>query len=297
MLLLQRNAMPTLSDLARRMLRLAGIRIDPVANGAFQTDYIRGITLRSRQGGEEIALAFPESVRIGGISWSHHSNAFVYTVITDEGTQLWLVDLSHSKEPKLLTDRLNTVLDAFDWMPDGKSLLCNLVPENRGAEPQPPPTPAGPNIEESLGNKSPSRNLPGSIGESVRRILVRILWSKSIGADRSAGKDEEDWDTLFIWTTRSIAGWQASTGVCDQKAISYLLPYSGFPRSIEVWDMAGRKLYTVADVPMEENIPIEGVRLGPRSPQWRPGMDASLIWVEALDGGDPRNKFLIAIAS
>ena len=45
--------------------------------------------------------------------------------------------------------------------------------------------------------------------------------------------------------------------------------------------------YLAADVPMAENIPIEGVRTGPRSIDWKSGEPALLVWTEALDGGDP----------
>jgi hypothetical protein len=39
LLLIDREAMPSIADMARRQLRLAGIRIDPAANGLFRTDY------------------------------------------------------------------------------------------------------------------------------------------------------------------------------------------------------------------------------------------------------------------
>ncbi len=71
---------------------------------------------------------------------------------------------------------------------------------------------------------------------------------------------------------------------------SYLLPSAFFPKSIEVWNRQGEKVYQVAEVPLEENIPIEGVRTGPRAISWRPRHSASLIWTEALDGGDPKRK-------
>ena len=48
MLLLERDAMPGIADVARRRLQLAGMRIDPIANGRFQLSYTRGLTLRSR---------------------------------------------------------------------------------------------------------------------------------------------------------------------------------------------------------------------------------------------------------
>ena len=41
---------------------------------------------------------------------------------------------------------------------------------------------------------------------------------------------------------------------------------------------------------MAENIPIEGVRTGPRNVQWKPVEPATLIWAEALDGGDPNKE-------
>jgi dipeptidyl aminopeptidase/acylaminoacyl peptidase len=46
----------------------------------------------------------------------------------------------------------------------------------------------------------------------------------------------------------------------------------------------------LADVPLCDNIPIEGVRTGPRAVRWWPGYPARLLWTEALDGGDPNRK-------
>ena len=50
MLLIDRPAMPSIKDVSRRMLRLAGMRIDPAANGRFQTSYSTGLSLRARDG-------------------------------------------------------------------------------------------------------------------------------------------------------------------------------------------------------------------------------------------------------
>ena len=42
-------------------------------------------------------------------------------------------------------------------------------------------------------------------------------------------------------------------------------------RLIEVWNLTGKRLYQVADVPLAENIPIGGVRTGRRNVEWRSG--------------------------
>jgi hypothetical protein len=71
---------------------------------------------------------------------------------------------------------------------------------------------------------------------------------------------------------------------------SYLLTSSSFPKQIDVIGLDGKQKYHVADIPLEENIPIEGVRIGRRAIQWRASHPATLIWTEALDEGDPRRK-------
>ena len=43
------------------------------------------------------------------------------------------------------------------WLPNGKQMLCLLVPENHGDEPAPAKVTVGPNIQESYGQTSPTR--------------------------------------------------------------------------------------------------------------------------------------------
>jgi len=72
-----------------------------------------------------------------------------------------------------------------------------------------------------------------------------------------------------------------------KKPFSFALPLEFFPKSIDVMDLTGKVVSQIADVPLSDNIPIEGVRTGPRLIQWWPGYPARLLWSEALDGGDP----------
>jgi dipeptidyl aminopeptidase/acylaminoacyl peptidase len=58
---------------------------------------------------------------------------------------------------------------------------------------------------------------------------------------------------------------------------------------VEVWNARGERVRTIADVPMRDAVPINGVITGPRAYRWAPLEPATLVWVEALDGGDLRN--------
>ncbi|MFY7876362.1 MAG: hypothetical protein ACOVQM_13005, partial [Pirellula sp.] len=81
----------------------------------------------------------------------------MFTQLTDQGTELWWVEVANPTKPVRLTDRLSTVMQSLDWMPDGRRVLCSLVPSDRGPEPKAPIAPTGPNIQESYGNTSPTR--------------------------------------------------------------------------------------------------------------------------------------------
>src|SRR5262245_39046356 len=85
MLLIERDAMPTVADISRRMLQLAGLRIDPAANGPFQLNYNRGVTVRSRDGAKSTRVPLAADAKISGFRWSHKSDRFVFSQVTDKG--------------------------------------------------------------------------------------------------------------------------------------------------------------------------------------------------------------------
>jgi hypothetical protein len=132
MLMIDRDAMPGIEDVSRRMLRLAGVRIDPVANGQFQTSFSKGLSIRSRDSSKVTRVGLPRGAKLTGTSWAHDSKSFAFILVTDQGQQLWVADVNNPGKPRMLTDRLNTVMGGFSWMPDGQHIVCRLVPEDRG---------------------------------------------------------------------------------------------------------------------------------------------------------------------
>jgi len=294
LLLVDRDALPDLETLTRRRLQLAGIRIDPAADGPFRVDYGRSLTLRRRDAATGVKLALPPKAQIGQVSWSHRSQAFVFTLVTDGGTELWGVVVEEAaKDPtamRRLTDRLSSVLGGFDWLPDGERLLCRLVPEDRGDEPAAPRTPVGPNIQESSGNVSPARTYQDLLANPYDEAMFEhYATSQPAVVDLSGSVRTFGKPALYAAAKPSPDGRFVLTTVV-KRPFSYGLPYYAFPKEIAVVDLEGRPVYRVADVPMEENIPIEGVRTGPRSVDWTSSDPATLVWFDALDGGDPNRK-------
>src|SRR5205823_5591790 len=71
---------------------------------------------------------------------------------------------------------------------------------------------------------------------------------------------------------------------------SYLYMYTSFPREVEIWDTAGRMEHKLASTPLADSLPLDGVATGPRHYGWKSSDPATLVWVEALDSGDPRKQ-------
>jgi dipeptidyl aminopeptidase/acylaminoacyl peptidase len=290
LLLIERDAMPGIQDLARRKLQLAGIRIDPAANSPFRVDFGRALTLRRRDDETLIKLPLPKDARLASVSWSHNSRAFVYTLATDRGSELWGATVERTATPRRLTDRLSTVLGGVDWLSDGKQLICRLTPEKRGSEPAAPLKPLGPSMQESSGNFSPARTFQDLLATPYDEALFEHHATTQLAVIDLEGKLHTIGQPAMIDSAEPSPDGRHLLVTAIKRPFSYTLPYSAFPKEIVVWSLNGGREHLVADVPMEENIPIEGVRTGPRSVTWTSSDAATLAWFEALDGGDPRAK-------
>ena len=64
MLMVERESMPSIADVSRRMLRLAGMRIDPVANARHSNSFQKGLSLRHRDGLETWTIAVADGAKI-----------------------------------------------------------------------------------------------------------------------------------------------------------------------------------------------------------------------------------------
>ena len=112
-----------------------------------------------------------------------------------------------------------------------------------------------------------------------------------------------NWQLLILKETSRISGSQQFLTTRDfhrtaitlliskvQQPFSYLYPYSRFPHEVEIWDKSGKLVNKFSSSPLMDNLPVEGVPTGRRSYGWIPSEPATLIWAEALDGGNTRAK-------
>jgi len=292
MLLAEYLPMPSIADLARPMLRLAGLRITPAWNGRQQTMFITALTLKSIKDGTEKKVPLPSGARLGMPRWSFDGRRIAFPRYLDNGIELWVADAGTAEAKPLTGLVLNAVLNSgFAWMPGSAALLVFTVVPEREDPPTAPNVPVGPNIQETAGKFSKVSTYQDLLKTphdealfeyyaraQITRIDIATGRSQSLGSPGIYLTAEPSPDGNFLQAHRI------------KKPYSTSVPYSDFARSIEVWDRTGALVRVVADLPADEEVPMNGVPTGPREFEWQPLKPATLLWKEALDGGDPEKE-------
>ena len=263
MLLVERPSLPSIADVARPWVGLAGLRIDPATNGTYQVDFDTGLELRDLTGAEGRRIALPDGARIASVSWSHDSRHFAFTLAGTDSIDLWVADVA-TAQAKRAAHGLNGVFGAgFAWMPDGVRLLVRLVPEDRGPAPEAPSAPTGPTTMETSGDVTPVRTYQDLLqGPHDEELFAHYALSRLAIVDPRGG------DPVKLGEPGLIASAEPSPDGAYvlverlERPFSYVLPWWRFPRAIEVLDAAGERVHLLAEKPLGENIPIEGVRRG-----------------------------------
>src|SRR2546422_4943103 len=157
LLLLEQRSMPTIAELARPMLRLAGSRIDARNNGPHQPSLIPGLVLERVADGTQRRIATPAG-HIAFPSWSPDGRRIAFTIPGDSAIVLWMADVTTAQARRLAVPPLNAADGPpCQWMPDSARLLCLFLPDGRGAPPPAPEVPAGPTVQQTSGRKRHSR--------------------------------------------------------------------------------------------------------------------------------------------
>ena len=291
MLLIERPSMPSIAEVTRPWVGLAGVRIDTTVPAAMRSSFSTSIVLRDRSGQSERKIELPKPARIASVRWSHDSKRFAFTRFGDDTVELWVADVFEAEAERVMRG-INSVLGSgFDWMPDGKRLWAVVFPEDHGEAPPRPTTPDGPAVQETSGMRSPVRTYTNLLKDPFDEdLFAHYASAQLIIMDPASLSGTDVGEPGLITRVRPSPDGKHLLVERLKRPFSYLLPYRSFAHTIEVWDWYGKRELLVADVPLAENIPIGGVRTGPRSVQWKATADATLVWIEALDGGDPKSE-------
>jgi dipeptidyl aminopeptidase/acylaminoacyl peptidase len=287
MLLSYQTSMPSIAEVTAPWIGLAGARINPRNNGPRVMGTTTGIVLKNLASGAERKLALPAAGNLSG-SFSPDSKKLAITHTTDTAVRLLVADVATGQITTVLDSGINAIAGGCSWLETSTGFFCRLIPDGRGPAPEKPQVPTGPNIQENIGRMAPGRTYQDLLTSAYDEQLYEYYYTTQMawvgldgtrtnigapgvyqGASRSA-------DDKYLVVTRV------------KRPYSYLVPSFQFPRDVELWDRSGKVVRKLADVPMGDTVPTNGVFDGPRGFDWHPLEPGTLFWTEALDKGDPK---------
>ena len=294
--LMQQVRYPAIADVAQPMLRLAGIRIDSNTNAMhLALSYISYALLRLSDGAE-VKVITPREAKLSAPIWSPDGKQFAFTNTTAKSVELWIATAATG-----LTRRMDGVIvngvtpggtgAVAEWLGDNKTMLVRLVPTGRGAPPAETSVPKGPHVQESLGHAGPAPTFEDLLSTPHDEDLFDYYATAQLDwLDTATGKLTPLGQPGIFSTLRRSPDDRHLMVSRLRRPYSYQLPALRFPAEVEVWDRTAKVEYKIASLPLADHVPLGGVRTGPRSYDWQPASAATLTWVEALDGRDPKEK-------
>lgn len=291
MLLTDPITYPTLSELAGPMLKLAGMRVNPKNNyyhGSHGGTSPRVLAIKD---GKTVPLNIPKDSEVLSTDWSVDGQRFALSVGFENRIELWMGDINGNVE-KVQDIILNPLLDqAVEWFPDQEKLLVRRI-SDRGATPQKPSIPIGPKIIEDAGAKARSTYESRNLLETAYDAELFSYYSQcELVIYNTKTKQIQVLGPVAVYSNVDVSP-DGNYLLIERlkKPWSFEVAWWRFAHDIEVWNLQGNVVKTIANQPLANNVPVHGEITGPRNVSWQPTSPHTLYWIEALDGGNPITK-------
>ncbi len=292
MLLMERSAYESIEQISAKEYRLAGLRINPKNNGSSRARFSENLILKNVATGEEFAIeGLPKNPQISNVSWSPDYSKIAFTNTLPKTIELYVIDVATKKATLLSKGGLNALFgNPFEWSADGQSLICQFINPNRGEMPDDEETPTGPVIQENMGSRAPSRTYQDLLKNNTDANLFDYFANSVLVNVKLDGTTKTLTQPGIFSSFNLSPNGEYILARTIQRPYSYLVPYYRFPAKLELLNKNGEFIKTIQELPLIEEMPqgFDAAETGPRRVSWRSDKPASLYWVEALDGGDPK---------
>jgi dipeptidyl aminopeptidase/acylaminoacyl peptidase len=293
LLVLQVPPLVPVSELAQPELKLAGVRFNPDNDAPTRSTYFTGLTfVEIGTGASHPVAGTPADGRIRNPAWSPNGAHVAFTVALSDHVELWVADRASGAAHRLGSRSLNAAHPSrpCNWTSDSLALVCRVVPDGRVALPEPSRVPRGPRVEETSGKKAAAPTFEDLLHDEHDAALFEHHFTSEVWLVGLDGHETRLGGPALVVGARSSPDASSLLVETLHRPFSYHVPWDRFPTRTEVWDKTGKQVALVADVPLATDVPVDfdGVRTGRRDVDWRADAPATLTWVEARDGGDPK---------
>jgi dipeptidyl aminopeptidase/acylaminoacyl peptidase len=291
MLFTESSSYPSVEELARPELRIAGLRINPNNYAPSRQNFISNVYLKNISSGKEYKITgLPSPLFAGSISWSPDDKKIALTNTSSTRVDLYVIDVATQKATKVNKAALNSLTGTYQWYNDN-TLLYRTILKPASAAPPKPLMPKGPTTQENAGKASPRPTFQDMIKSPYDEELFSFYATTQLvknvnGVETKIGQPA-------IYSTLNVSPDKKYLMIRTlKKPFSYLVPAFGFPSVVTITDLNGKTIKQIADLPSSETAPggNDNVALVPRGFDWRDDEPATIIWCMPLDSGLIKKK-------
>jgi dipeptidyl aminopeptidase/acylaminoacyl peptidase len=286
-----RSTYKTLDDLNQQEMKLGGLRINPATNIASTVTYFNNLKVRKFSDKMEVQVKnLPTGAKIAYVQFSPDEKKLTFTNTTAKGVELWIVDMETATAKKITQDILNANLGTpYLWYNNSQSLLIRTLPQNRSALiDSGKDLPTGPIVSTADGKVSQNRTYQDLLkNPQDEKNFETLITSEVFNVDLNGNLKKVMNQDMYTGLSFSPDGNYLLSSVI-KKPFSYIVPLNRFPMTTTVYDTKGNAVKVVNEIPLNEIMPkgFSSVRTGKREMSWRSDAPATLVYTEALDGGD-----------
>ena len=155
MLFMESSSYPSVAELARPELRIAGLRINPANFAPSRQTFITGLYLKNSKTDKEYKISgLPSPLFAGSVSWSGNDKKIAFTHTTDNRVDLYIIDVATQKATRINKTALNSISGTYSWYDENTVLYRGTIKPSSAAPPK-PAVPDGPTIQENYGKAAP----------------------------------------------------------------------------------------------------------------------------------------------
>ncbi len=266
----QSEGLPSVTTFGKPHYYLGGLQVD------FKANRVRTLTTRGAVGlqlidpvtGKSTAIGLPKNATASNPSWSPDGKQLAFVANFEDASQLYVADIATGKSTAVIkAPLLATLVNTIDWTADGKSVVVVLLPDGRKPEPKRPDVATGPLVRLAMDPvKDPERNYASLLNDPYEADLLEYYTTgqlalidvkahtvKKIGAPAMIQSVDAAPDGLYFHVTTM------------QRPFSYIVQYSSFGASEQLWDATGKVLSTIAMRPLRLGNDTTGGGRGGRS--------------------------------
>jgi dipeptidyl aminopeptidase/acylaminoacyl peptidase len=286
MLFTETSLYPSVEELARPELKIAGLRINPANYAPSRQNFINNLSLRNISSGKDFKISgLPSPLYAGSISWSPNDKKIAFTNTSSSRVDLYVIDVATQKAMKINKAPLNVITGTYSWY-DDNTVIYRTTPKPADAAPQRPAMPKGPTTQENYGKASPRPTFQDLIKSPYDEQLYEFYATSQLVKNNNGV--ETKIGTPAIYSQVNVSPDKKYMIIRTlHKPFSYTVPAQGFPSTVFIAEINGKQVKHLADLPSSETAPggNDNVQMVARGFDWRDDEAATVVWAMPLDSG------------